>query len=73
MNKQDIYITTQTASEILGVNPRTVQEWCKLQKIPSCVKLGRRWLINKYQMLHWIKEQEQRVNPVWLLPKYQRV
>lgn len=66
------YINTTQASEILGVNPRTVQEWCKLEKIPGCIKMGRIWMINKFQMLHWIQEQEQRPNKIWIMPKYQK-
>jgi excisionase family DNA binding protein len=68
-----VYINTNEASKLLGVNRRTVQEWCKLQKIPSCVKLGRKWVINKWEVLHWIKEQEQRPNKIWLVPKYERI
>ena len=68
-----VYINTNEASKLLGVNPRTIQEWCKLQKLPSCVKLGRKWVINKWEVLHWMKEQEQRPNKIWLLPKYERI
>lgn len=68
-----VYINTNEASKLLGVNPRTIQEWCKLQKLPSCVKLGRKWVINKFEMLHWMKEQEQRPNKIWLVPKYERI
>jgi excisionase family DNA binding protein len=70
---ESVYINTSEASKLLGVNRRTVQEWCKLQKIPSCVKLGRKWVINKWEVLHWIKEQEQRPNKIWLVPKYERI
>ena len=68
-----VYINTNEASKLLGVNQRTVQEWCKLQKLPSCVKLGRKWVINKWEVLHWMKEQEQRPNKIWLVPKYERI
>jgi excisionase family DNA binding protein len=68
-----VYINTNEASKLLGVNPRTIQEWCKLQKIPNCVKLGRKWVINKWEVLHWMKEQEQRPNKIWLVPKYERI
>jgi excisionase family DNA binding protein len=68
-----VYINTNEASKLLGVNPRTIQEWCKLQKLPSCVKLGRKWVINKWEVLHWMKEQEQRPNKIWLVPKYERI
>ena len=70
---ESVYINTSEASKLLGVAPRTVQEWCKLQKIPSCVKLGRKWVINKWEVLHWMKEQEQRPNKIWLVPKYERI
>lgn len=68
-----MYINTSEASKLLGMSPRTIQEWCKLQKIPSCVKLGRKWVINKWEVLHWMKEQEQRPNKIWLIPKYERI
>lgn len=68
-----IYINTNEASKLLGVAQRTVQEWCKLQKIPGCVKLGKKWVVNKFEMLHWMKEQEQRPNKIWLVPKYERI
>lgn len=74
MKKQeDVYINTRKASEILGVNPRTVQEWCKIQKIPGVVKMGRIYLINESALFKWIKEQEQRPNKIWITPKYQKV
>lgn len=68
-----IYINTSEASKLLGVAPRTVQEWCKLQKIPGCVKLGRIYLINENELFKWMKEQEQRPNKIWLVPKYERI
>ena len=68
-----VYINTDEASKLLGMSLRTVQEWCKLQKIPGCVKLGRRWVVNKFEVLHWLKEQEQRPNKIWLVPKYERI
>lgn len=68
-----VYINTDEASKLLGMSPRTVQEWCKLQKIPGCVKLGRKWVVNKFEVLHWLKEQEQRPNKIWLMPKYERI
>ena len=68
-----IYINTSEASKLLGMSLRTVQEWCKLQKIPGCVKLGRKWVVNKFEVLHWLKEQEQRPNKIWLIPKYERI
>lgn len=67
------YITIKEASELLGVSKRTINEWCKLEKIPATVKTGKMWLINKNELKKWIKEQEQRVNPVWLVPKYQKI
>lgn len=72
MGLDSVYINTKEASKILGVDIRTVQEWCKLEKIPGCIRICRKWLINKWEMLHWLKEQEQRVHPVWLVPKYQK-
>lgn len=68
-----MYINTSEASKLLGMSLRTVQEWCKLQKIPGCVKLGRKWVVNKFEVLHWLKEQEQRPNKIWLVPKYERI
>jgi excisionase family DNA binding protein len=68
-----VYINTDEASKLLGMSPRTIQEWCKLQKIPGCVKLGRKWVVNKFEVLHWLKEQEQRPNKIWLVPKYERI
>jgi excisionase family DNA binding protein len=68
-----VYINTDEASKLLGMSPRTIQEWCKLQKIPGCVKLGRKWVVNKFEVLHWLKKQEQRPNKIWLVPKYERI
>ena len=65
------YINTTQASEILGVTPRTVQEWCKLEKIPN-IKMGRIYLINENELFKWLKEQEQRPNKIWLIPQYQK-
>lgn len=67
------YLTTMEASQKLGVNPRTVQQWCKIQKIPGVVKMGRIYLINENELFKWMKEQEQRPNKIWLTPKYQKV
>ena len=69
----DNYLTTEQASQKLGVNLRTVQEWCKIQKIPGVVKMGRIYLINESALFKWIKEQEQRQNKIWIVPKYHRV
>ena len=71
--QEDIYINTRKASEILGVDIRTVQEWCQLEKIPGAVKICRKWLINKWQMLHWLQKEQKRVNPVWRIPQYQKI
>jgi excisionase family DNA binding protein len=70
---ESIYINTSEASKLLGVSLRTVQEWCKLQKIPSCMKLGKIYLINKNELFKWLKQQEQRPNKIWLVPKYERI
>ena len=69
----DKYLTTEQASQKMGVAPRTVQYWCKIQKIPGVVKMGRMYLINEKELFKWIKEQEKRANPIWIIPKYQRV
>ena len=68
----DNYLTTKQASEKLGVAPRTVQDWCKIQKIPGVVKIGKVYLINERELFKWLKEQEQRPNQIWLVPKYKR-
>lgn len=68
----DNYLTTKQASEKLGVAPRTVQDWCKIQKIPGVVKIGKVYLINERELFKWLKEQEQRPNKIWLVPKYQK-
>lgn len=70
---ESVYINTSEASKLLGVSLRTVQEWCKLQKIPSCMKLGKIYLINKNELFKWLKQQEQRPNKIWLVPKYERI
>ena len=70
---ESVYINTSEASKLLGVAHRTVQEWCKLQKIPSCVKMGKIYLINKNELFKWLKQQEQRQNKIWLMPKYERI
>ncbi|MBR0518912.1 helix-turn-helix domain-containing protein [bacterium] len=69
----DKYLTTEQASEKLGVTPRTVQYWCKIQKIPGAIKMSRKWVINERLLFKWLKEQEQRLNPIWIVPKYQKV
>ncbi len=69
----DNYLTTEQASQKLGVNLRTVQKWCSQEKIPGVIKMGRIYLINERELFKWIKEQEKRVNPIWIMPKYQRV
>ena len=69
----DNYLTTKQASEKLGVTPRTIQDWCKIQKIPGVVKMGRIYLINESELFKWIKEQEKRQNKIWIVPKYHRV
>lgn len=68
-----VYINTNEASKLLGVATRTIQEWCKLQKIPGCVKMGKIYLINKNELFKWLKQQEQRPNKIWLMPKYERI
>lgn len=68
-----IYINTNEASKLLGVATRTVQEWCKPQKIPGCIKIGKIYLINKNELFKWLKQQEQRPNKIWLVPKYERI
>ena len=66
------YITTKQASEFLGVKLRTVQDWCRLNKLPNIIKMGRIFLINKDELTKWLKQQEQRPNKIWALPKYER-
>ena len=41
-------LSTAEAAEILKVNPRTIQRWCKTGRLPNAYKLGGKtaqWLI----------------------------
>lgn len=53
-----IYMTTDQAAELLGVSPRTLEDWRYRGCGPSYRKLGRSVRYLKSQVIEWAEEAE---------------
>ncbi len=56
------YFTTTEASELLGLDRRTVSQYCK-RGILDAVKVGRDWLLPKSEVDRYKKERHRPGNP----------
>src|SRR4051812_24853998 len=51
-------IHVEEVSDILGIEPRTVQSMAAAGKIPSAAKIGRHWSFNETAVRTFLREEE---------------
>jgi excisionase family DNA binding protein len=51
------YMTTAEVAELVHAPVETVRYWCHIGKAPKSIKLGRRRLFRRSDVVTWIEDQ----------------
>jgi len=51
------FLTIKETANLLKMHPNTIYKYCKSNKIPSGVKVGKKWLFSKSNLIDFMKQQ----------------
>lgn len=53
----DEFLTIKETANLLKMHPNTIYKYCKSNRIPAGVKVGKKWLFSKSNLMDFMKKQ----------------